>query len=319
MGKEDIGFENNVSGENSFEAQFENKEELELAGGKAEVVDISPDTPKTEIPVFLAPSWGCTTEVYKPALKELVDHDRRTISLDHPRIGGDMKISEEEAVEKYPTEELRKALNILGVMEQKGVDKVDVIAHSEGAINAAIAAMIHPEKFRNMVLFAPAGMIGEDTFTRLLKGFAGQSKRADTLKGTGDEEGRGWKDIEITETEKQVASDAATGVLKYFAKNPLRSIRETMDISKSQIHEMLRYLHEKGIGIVVMSGVDDPVFPMDKMQEIAKYDMLDGFLSLRGGHGEIGNHPELYMAAAEKMLTALEEKQKSRKEGEASA
>lgn len=303
---EKIDFENATSGESSFEAQFENKEELKVAGGAAEVVDINPDNPKTEVPVFLAPSWGCTTEVYKPALKELTSHERRTISLDHPRFGGDMKINQEDAAKKYPTEELRKAFNILGVMEQKGVDKVDIIAHSEGAINAVIAAALHPEKFRNMVLFAPAGLIGEDTFTRLLKGFAGQSKRAETME-----------EIPVTETEKQVASAAITEVLKYFAKNPIRSIREAVDISNSQIHEMLRYLHEKGIGIVVMSGVDDPVFPMDKMQEIAKADMLDGFLSLKGGHGEIGNHPELYMAAAEKMLSALEEKQRKREGGEA--
>lgn len=312
-----MNFENMASNESSFEAQFDNKEKIKVAGGTAEVVDIRPEAAKTEVPVFLAPSWGCGTEVYKPALEELINRERRAISLDHPRFGGDMKISEEEAAEKYPTEELRKAFNILGILEHKGLNKVDVIAHSEGAINAAIAAMLHPEKFRNMVLFAPAGLIGEDTFTRLLKGFAGQSKRAESLNAMSREgKGEGLPEIAVTETEKQVASAAAKEVLKYFAKNPLRSIRETMDISKSQIHEMLRYLHEKGIGIVVMSGVDDPVFPMDKMQEVAKADMLDGFLSLRGGHGEIGNHPELYMAAAEKMLTALEEKQKNKKEGE---
>jgi hypothetical protein len=47
---------------------------------------------------------------------------------------------------------------------------------------------------------------------------------------------------------------------------------------------------------------------MDKIQRIAKGDMLDGFLSLRGGHGEIGGHPERYIPAAEEMLTALEQK-----------
>jgi hypothetical protein len=98
--------------------------------------------------------------------------------------------------------------------------------------------------------------------------------------------------------------------LKYILKNPIRSLNEGWDMAnnKSQIHDMLRLLHEKGIGIVVMSGVDDPVFPMDKMQQIAKADMLDGFLSLRGGHGEIGNHPDRYMTAAEDMLTKIEEK-----------
>ncbi len=39
--------------------------------------------------------------------------------------------------------------------------------------------------------------------------------------------------------------------------------------------------------------------------------MIDGFLSIRGGHGEIGGHPR-FMTAAEQMLTALEAKRKDR-------
>ncbi len=89
-----------------------------------------------------------------------------------------MSAAPEEAVQKYPKEEVRKALNILGVLEEKDVEKTDVIAHSEGAVNTLIAASLYPEKFRNIVLFGPAGLIGEDTFTRLFQGFLGQNKRA---------------------------------------------------------------------------------------------------------------------------------------------
>lgn len=48
------------------------------------------------------------------------------------------------------------------------------------------------------------------------------------------------------------------------------------------------------------------------MQQIAKSDMLDGLLSVRGGHGEMGGHPELFIPAAEQMLTALEKKKEKR-------
>jgi hypothetical protein len=47
---------------------------------------------------------------------------------------------------------------------------------------------------------------------------------------------------------------------------------------------------------------------MKLMQQVVKIGMLDGFLSVRGGHGQIGSHPELYIGAAERMLTALEAK-----------
>jgi pimeloyl-ACP methyl ester carboxylesterase len=298
----------------SFAAQFANVEKHKVAGGTAEVVDIRPEYPKTEIPVVFAPAWGCSTEVYKPALEALSTSQRRVISLDHPRIGGrSEEVVPDEIADQYPTATLRKSLNILGILEKKGIEKTDVIAHSEGAINTVLAATLHPEKFRNIVLVAPAGLIGEDKFTRLLQGFAGQGKRAESLSEmplTEEERQKGYSapEIPISETEKHVTSIAATEALKYLLKNPVRGINEARGIATSQIHDMLRYLHERGIGIVVMSGVDDPVFPMERMQEIVKTDMLDGFVSLRGGHGEIGNHPDRYMTAAEKMITSLEEK-----------
>lgn len=284
-------FETHTPSKESFEDQFSKTEEYKVAGGKAEIVDIQlSDTPKTEVPLLLAPAWACTTETYRPVLKTLAETERRVIGINHPRLGGDMDIAPEEAAEKYPYEQVRKALNMLGVLDQKGIEKTDVIAHSEGAVNVAVAAMLYPEKFRNIVFYAPAGLIGEDTFSRLLKGFAGQSKPAESLAGI-------KVDDDVTNSAKEA--------LKYLAKNPVRGINEARDIAKSQIHDVLRYLHSKGIGIVVMASVDDPVFPMDRIQKVAKEDMLDGFLSVRGGHALLNMHA----LAAEKMLTALEKKQ----------
>lgn len=297
----------NVSIENLFESQFAKKERFEVPGGVAEVTQVSPENHKTEVPVFLAPGWGLTAKTYKFAMEDLVKRGRTVITINHPRLGGGsaMDFKPEEAPDKYPAEQLRKALNILGVLEKKEIEKTDVIAHSEGAANAVIAAMLRPEKFRNIVLVAPAGLIGEDAFGRLLKGFAGQMKRPASLGA-----GKGFSEIPISETEKAVSSAALSDVLRYLAKNPIRGMKEAMEVSEIKIHKMLRYLKEKGIGVVVMATVDDPVFPMDKIQKIAKEDMLDGFLSLRGGHGTAFEHPELYMAAAEQMLTAVEEKRR---------
>lgn len=282
----------------SFDSQFGKKDKLAVAGGDAEIFDLKPEAQKTEVPVFLAPAWACTAEVYRPAIRTLFDSKRRVITMDHPRIGGGMGVIPEDLRRKYPNEELRKALNMLEILDIKGIRKTDIIAHSEGAINAIIAATLHPERFRNIVLYAPAGMIGNDNFIRLLKGFAGQFKGRPESMST----------VPVTETERGVAKAAGRQAVKYIAKNPVRSGREAMDIASSQIHEMLRQLHEQGIGIVVMSAVDDPVFPPEKMQRIAKADMLDGFLSVRGGHGEIGAHPEKYMVVAEQMLSKLENK-----------
>jgi pimeloyl-ACP methyl ester carboxylesterase len=316
MGIESLNLNSNQESENSFEKQFAKREEIKVAGGTAEVVDVKPETLSDEVPVFLAPAWGCTIDIYKNAIEKLAEQNREVISLNHPRFGGDMSDAPEEMLEKYPYEEVRKALNIIGVLDGKNIVQTDAIAHSEGAVNLAIAAALYPEKFRSMVLYNPAGLIGEDTFTRLLQGFSKQDANKldlDTLpvpEGISGEEADKYKK---SRKEAQRKIENFNSEFLGYLKNPVRSFNEAKDTAKSQIHELLRYLHEeKGIKIAVMSGTEDPVFPVEKMQEITKTDMLDGFLSVRGGHGEIGDNPELYMTAAADLLVKL--KAKSEKE-----
>ena len=286
----------------NFESQFANKEKFFINGVTVESVDINPENPKTETPVLIAPGYGATMDSFKPGMEILVEKNRRVISLNHPRRGGTVPDSLNEEVEKYPREELRKAQTILGLIEQKNIEKIDVIAHSEGAINVAIAAMLHPEKFRNIVFYAPAGLIGNDNLFRLIKGAIAGSKRPESISK-----------FPVTEAEKNYLASTANITSEYQNKNLVRAVKEVLAISRVQIQEMLKYLREKGVKVVAIAAVDDTLFPMEKMQKDRNVttDFVDGFLSVRGGHIQIQTHPELYMDAAEGMITALEKKEKN--------
>src|SRR5258708_150908 len=75
----------------SFEEQFAARQSIEVAGGMAEVIDITPEHIKDEVPVMLSPGCGLTaTREYKPIIEELAKNERRVIALDHPRAGGDL-------------------------------------------------------------------------------------------------------------------------------------------------------------------------------------------------------------------------------------
>src|SRR3989344_879390 len=290
----------------------------QMSGKSIEFVDVHPYHQKDDVPTLWAPAWACTLPVYKPAITELAKLGRRVISLDHPRFGGSFSPTPpEESLKDYPQTQLRKALNILAVLEKKGIEKTDVIAHSEGAMNTVIAAAIQPEKFRNIVLYAPAGMVGDDGFGRLLKGFASQGQPRPTMnefditdeqRAEAAKEGRtiaAYKELPVTD-EKET-SDAANKAAPWYAlKNPLRALREGLDMSQTRIDELVRYLHqEKGIGIIIMSAVDDPVFKTEEMRKMVDAKMITSFLSVRGGHGDIGGHPELYVGSAEYLLTQM--------------
>ena len=316
----------------SFAELFAKREMIETAGGTAEVVDIAPAQQRDEVPVLFAPAWACTLPIYEPALKTLVNEGRRTLSLSHPRRGGEMNLTneEKELVKEYPDEEVRKALTLRDILNHKGVDKVDVIAHSEGAVNAAIAALLNPEKFRNIVFFGPAGLIGADSASRLAKGFAAQGNPKPSLDAIDPGMEMSAEEKRRTRTEESVAiqypkigenmeaQKAIVGsgrvpivvqeLLKYGAENPIRAIKEGWGLSRVQIDGLIDKLRERGIGIVVMSAVDDPVFPTRTMAERLKKGSVDGFLSVRGGHGQIGDNPERYMVAANQMLGNLRDR-----------
>ena len=292
-------------GNDSFEAQFFAREKFETAGGTVEVVDVRSEKPNTEIPTFLAPGWAMTIDVYKTLAEKLVEEKGRFISINYLSLGGEMEGIPKEDIERYSSIEINKALSVLDVLEQKDIEKIDVLAHSEGAINICIAAVLHPEKFRNIILYNPAGMMKDNTFTALLKRINDISSSPETLAKMKEE-------MNLPESKKEAVPVWVREMLKYIAKNPVRSAKEALNISQSQIYDLIRYLHEQGIGISIMSGVDDPLFPPEKMQEFAKADMLDGFASIRGDHGIPVEKPftEPFAKAIVYMFASLENKRK---------
>lgn len=126
------------------------KGQEEFTWGTIDTIDIVPDEMKTDIPVFFAPGWSITIDSIEKPLKELAKQKRRVVSLSHARIDG----SKEE------TEELRKAVSLLSILERKQIEKTDAIGYSEGAINLLLVARQYPEKFNNIVLLNPAGLTG---------------------------------------------------------------------------------------------------------------------------------------------------------------
>ena len=294
----------------SFEEQFKNIEEVRLPSGSAEVGDFTPENLKDEVPVLLAQAWGLGLGSYKIAMEQLFNDNRRVLSVTHPRIGSalessmnvdELTVDPERALKSkffksYPTAELRKALNILEALEEKGIEKVDAIAHSEGAINIAIAAMMYPEKFRSIAFFGPAGMMEDESWSRLAKGFAGQGTRAESLR-----------DTPITDGERAVGAASGKEVLEYLRKNPARAISEVVAMKNGhqQLKDLLPYLHDLGIHIAVMSAENDPVFPQAEVRKAADMDAVDTFISVPGGHGTIGEHPEMVMPSIEAAFEAF--------------
>lgn len=266
----------------SFREQFKDSRTLDGFAGKAELFDLNPPETSDQVPVLLIQGWGETAATHQQSLKTIFESSRRALFVNFPRRDGVRLISH------YPEVELRKAESISSAMARSRINRVDVIAHSEGAISATIAAELNPNKFRNIVFVDPAGLIGRDSTVKLAARFAWMlSKDAVRLvKGFGP---------------RSEMLKAATEAAKYFASNPAGALKEANAISSANIYEMLENLSKVGIRISVIHGVNDTLFPMKRVLKTAgEKGGIDtiGFYSVKGDHREISTHPGKYMALA---------------------
>ena len=230
-------------------------------------------------------------ESFKDGMRLLSESGRRVISLEHPRHGSEMDEVDVDLKKLFPTEELRKALAFLAIIEQKGLDKVDVIAHSEGGINTAIAAVLETDRFHKIVFANSAGMIGNDNFIKLSTRFNNF-----TLGEI--------KDLLYSEDLNRQSSvqNIIKKLCAYLVTNPLRATRESVAISRLQIQEMIKYLHDEGVGIVILTSEDDNVFPPARVENVIEKKYVDHLISMKGGHMEIVKNPNEYMVVIDSIL-----------------
>lgn len=271
-------------------------EDINVEGGVAKTYDYSPNSGrlKSEIPLIVAPGCGGTEALYHEDIREFVDtFSRRVITLDHPK-------RREHATSKIGEIEV-KAHNILDVIRQKNLRKVDIVAHSRGAMDTMLAASKHPEYVRNMVLVAPAGFIKDDSFRKLALRFAQNvfSKRPESLAH-----------IPLSEQEKRFASWSfkIETIFHCVYGNLLNILEEIKEIAESHVYEKLGTLKEHGVKIIIIAPVDDKVFPIEKLQEMVRSQDINGFLSVVGEHGSFPRITK-FAEAIGGILDMLEEKE----------
>lgn len=247
----------------------------------------TPEDLRYEVPVIFAPGWSEGMVSFRRPQEVMSRFGRQSVIFEHPRRGG-----KEIASPDYPKAEMLKALALLDVIDQTGQEKVDVVAHSEGAIYTIIAARLNPDRFRNIVLVAPAGLIGRDTFPRLMGRF---SKKI-------------FRNLRQASLDLKVRKDilrAHLSAVAYVGNNIVRALNEARAISKLEIAEDLDWLRDKGIGIGVIQYQNDAAFPATRMQERLAGERVDRLIGIDGLHDHFLYYPS-NTAFISAMLSSLE-------------
>ena len=320
----------------TFDRQFIRR--MQIGGVETNVMDATPEHLSSEAPVLIAPAWAIPMRAYKPGAKVLMEEGSRVLSLDHPRRGDVIRLNadQRETLKNFPSEAVRKASQFIELLDKKGVDAehpADVVAHSEGCLNTIAAALAAPEKFRGIVLYGAPGFGGPDSTLRLLSGWIGQIVNpmpvigsqdlksldaisvSDESKRIAKERGQiaiEYPPIEVTPETKAALADGGGGDIKYIADNPIRSVKEAYGLAQIELLDLIQPLRERGIKVAIISGVDDLVFPNADMQKNIGKGKLDGFLSVRGKHGQLAETPEHHMRAAAILLKQFEKNAKAK-------
>lgn len=219
----------------SFEEQFANREKF----GEREinVLDISPQNPKDT--VLFIPGWNAPFEEYRKTFKRLYNSGAHIVS---PELVG---------------QEEQKAEDIRLLTIDKSLRRIDIVAHSVGAISAVNASLKNPSLAKRLILINAASLLGDDDDRELIR-------RYSTLL-----EGRVNGDLQEDVSVRQVYEMARV-------------------INGFKMYEHLKELIELGVNIQILHSRDDTLFPYDR---VAKEASSHGWevSEISGGHLSLDN------------------------------
>ncbi len=273
-----------------FDEQFSHFETIPWGESSIEVIDLTPDEITEAVPVLFVPGFGKTPRSYKEALFEIYKSGRRVLSLTAPT--DKVELTREEK-KNIPTAQAERAYAILHVLQEKRVGEVDVVSHSEGGMNATIAASLAPELFRHFVFVAIPGVTGTQSFLEIAKrGIQNQMQINQEMSEA---------DREAKERYERSNNDIKSWVKE---RGMLKGAIEATNPGRYEISDEVRKLHNSGHGISIISGVEDKMLPMEEYQRDetgtprSADDLgVDGFYSIKKGHGELEVNEKVGMLA----------------------
>jgi pimeloyl-ACP methyl ester carboxylesterase len=244
---------------------------VRTTGGVGVVVEVIPRAPGDPVPLALAPGWGQTARAYAIPLRTFAERGRHVFSLFRPARGRPITGGTD-----LPREEVRKAQGLIGAMSWLRQERVDLVAHSEGALAAVIAASLYPHRFRNLILVDPAGLIAEDRWYRLAGRF-GQMVLQCAIEALSNAD------------ERRALVWAMVNPTVYSLTHPFRAVEQISALARWHSLDLLRGLRDTDVGVVVITGVDNRVFPIDQAGPFVRDGvvLVDAFQSVRGGHAKL--------------------------------
>ena len=293
-----------------FNRQFDQPRRLPIGVGWADYVDLRP-ADSAGRPLVVVPGWSEGLDGMRDLARVFYDRQRRNLLADF----SGLKPADRQ---REPYHEIvDKSEALIQLLTDAGVGPVDLLAHSEGVLTAAYAARHHPERFNNLVLAMPAGMIGHDSPMALTLRFLPKLLRGIT------------RDMHDN---PPMAMAINRGVVRHLRQHPSRALREVKAMAKTTIDQPLheiRFADQQPAGprfagrIGILQAGSDPVFPHHFIESQVRLEgdhpqpNTDAYASIidkSAGHDDLWLNPQSTGVACLQMLDSLEASRLARQE-----
>jgi pimeloyl-ACP methyl ester carboxylesterase len=175
------------------------------------------------------------------------------------------------------SEQALKAKELLQVIHFLGCKRVNIVAHSEAAVNVVLAAREKPHLFGKLILVAPSGLVGGSSYACHLTRFGLHLTRVFLQLLRRDYTVKAW----------QILKDMGV----YLAANPARALREAKEIAGACIISDLEEIARHGVEVEVFVQLSDLAYKASRIQEeLAGLDIQVHMV--QGGHSQICLNPE---------------------------
>lgn len=274
-----------------FEDQIRRVKHHTFPEGLVSSIDLKPDGWEHYPIIVFAPGWLGTFLKYESALKELFKSNRRVISVEYVR--SRVKVPRPG---KYFEIEFQKASMLFGVIREKEISGIHLIAHSEGAINSLKGVENNPHLINKIILLNPAGLIKRDNIFFFLIRFLLPEKRKQIFSQKqiifNLNKLNSHQDLSMREKAKKIYNQLIGNILK----NPFRVLQEAHAISKSSIYDSLCRIRTYGIHTAIIISDNDKVFPEKRIRQDLEEEEIkrgikiaDFLVTLEGEHSDLAS------------------------------
>lgn len=233
----------------TFESQIHSRYQIDSFGGIAEYTVIQPEILKPgALPILIAGGWGEGIASLQDSARVVCEGGHEVILVDHTK---DLGNPTEYPNIWLPSVTVQNANTINKILSNEGISRAHVIAHSRGGLEATLAALQEPERFKSIIFANSAGLIGEDKFLPMAVRFGRNIGRYAT------------KDFENPRANSRLIA----GALKYLATNPRRTWQEFNTVADITIASSLADLRQAGIKVGVIQAPADHGFPVKRVEQ----------------------------------------------------